>query len=250
MTENELIVIDNSVRLGSITVATPQDVIDQASKIAKQLANIIKDRKLYSTISGKNFVRVEGWTTMGAMLGILPREVAVTETENGDFLADVELIRASDGMIVGRASAIVGSDEKTWAGRPRYARRSMSVTRATGKAYRLGWSWIITLAGFEPTPAEEMDGVVDAVVHEVSQKPVKTNSVPYLTLEEAMKEQSSDGTLYGNYSSDILANKSIGINKGLKSNNITSEKQDELIRKLEAIKLILASRNPQATQVG
>lgn len=248
MTENELIVIDNSVRLGSITVATPQDVIDQASKIAKQLANIIKDRKLYSTISGKNFVRVEGWTTMGAMLGILPREVAVIEAENGDFMADVELIRASDGMIVGRASAIVGSDEKTWAGRPRYARRSMSVTRATGKAYRLGWSWIITLAGFEPTPAEEMDGVIEGEVHEVKTKTIKTAAMssPYLTLEEAIKEQSSDGTLYGDLSSEALSNRSIGIEKGLKSNNLTSEKQDELLRKLEAIKLILQSRNTQA----
>jgi len=250
MNDSELLVIDNSIRLGSMTVATPQDVINQASKIATELAKIIKDRKLFSTISGKNFVRVEGWTTMGAMLGILPREVAVTETENGDFLADVELIRASDGMIVGRASAIVGSDEKTWATRPRYARRSMSVTRATGKAYRLGWSWIITLAGFEATPAEEMDGVIEGVVREVQVKPEKTNggSAVYLTLEEAIKEQASDGTLYGDLSSEALANRTIGIEKGLKKNNLTSEEQDKLIRKLEAIKLILASRNNNETK--
>jgi ABC-type proline/glycine betaine transport system substrate-binding protein len=32
----------------------------------------------------------------------------------------------------------------------------MAITRATGKAYRLGLSWIVTLAGYQPTPAEEM----------------------------------------------------------------------------------------------
>ena len=36
------------------------------------------------------------------------------------------------------------------------ARRSMAQTRATGKACRLAFSWIMALAGYEPTPAEEL----------------------------------------------------------------------------------------------
>lgn len=32
----------------------------------------------------------------------------------------------------------------------------ISQTRAMGKAYRMAFSWIIKLAGYEPTPAEEM----------------------------------------------------------------------------------------------
>ncbi|MBK8185727.1 MAG: hypothetical protein IPK63_23660 [Candidatus Competibacteraceae bacterium] len=32
----------------------------------------------------------------------------------------------------------------------------MAQTRATGKACRLAFSWIMSLAGYEPTPAEEM----------------------------------------------------------------------------------------------
>ena len=32
----------------------------------------------------------------------------------------------------------------------------MATTRATGKACRLAFSWIVTLAGFDPTPAEEI----------------------------------------------------------------------------------------------
>jgi len=92
------------------------------------------------------------------------------EHDDGSYEATVELIRASDGAVIGRGSAICGMDESTWASRPRYARRSMAITRATGKAFRLGYSWIITLAGYAPTPAEEMtDDVVDGNYTEVSQ---------------------------------------------------------------------------------
>ena len=148
--ENAIVVQPETISLGTIQANGPQGVIVQATAIAGELSKIIKNQKLFSTISGKNFVRVEGWSTMGAMLGIVPREVSVIEHDTGDFEATVELIRASDGTVIGRASAIVGSDEPTWSKRPRYARRSMAVTRATGKAFRLGFSWIVTLAGFEP----------------------------------------------------------------------------------------------------
>ena len=46
--------------------------------------------------------------------------------------------------------------EKTWAGRDDYALRSMAQTRATSKAMRQPLGFIITLAGFDATPAEEM----------------------------------------------------------------------------------------------
>jgi len=32
----------------------------------------------------------------------------------------------------------------------------MAITRATGKAFRLAFSWIVVLAGYEATPAEEI----------------------------------------------------------------------------------------------
>lgn len=144
------------VQLGTIQASSPQDIVVRATAMAKTLANIITEQGLFTTISGRKYVHVEGWTTLGAMLGIMPREVDVHENENGDYEATVELIRVSDGAVIGRASSIVSTDEKTWANRPRYARRSMAVTRATGKAYRLGYSWIMKLAGYEPTPAEEM----------------------------------------------------------------------------------------------
>lgn len=164
MSETETQEQPRGLQLGTLWVASPQAVVSRASEIATTLAEIVEKRKLYVVIRQRKFVRVEGWSTLGAMLGVLPREVEVLERDNGDFEATVELVRASDGAIIGRGSAICGLDEKTWANRPRYARRSMAITRATGKAFRLGFAWIIQLAGYETTPAEEMDGVIEGEV--------------------------------------------------------------------------------------
>jgi hypothetical protein len=172
--ERSLTVTQDQMFLGSLAVTGPGGLVKRATEVATVLAGIIKDRRLASSIQGKNFVRVEGWSTLGAMLGVLPREVSVARQDDGGYVAVVELIRIHDGAIIGRGSALVGMDEKdkrgkpTWAGRAEYARRSMAITRATGKAYRLGFSWIMTLAGYEPTPAEEM---IDAEYQEVKQKP-------------------------------------------------------------------------------
>jgi hypothetical protein len=142
----------------------PLRVIDNATALAKELARVVEDRKLYTVIKSRKFVHVEGWTSMGAMLGVVPVEESVTLTEDGDYLATVKLIRTKDGQQVGGASALCGTDEPTWMSRPRYARRSMATTRATGKAFRLSFSWIMKLAGYEPTPAEEMP--VEGEYHE------------------------------------------------------------------------------------
>lgn len=150
-----------SIRVGGLQVGGPAEVTAVAAKVAKELAKIIGERGLYTKIQGRDYVNVEGWCTAAAMLGVIPREASVTEGENGDYTAVVELVRASDGVVIGRGSALCGGDENPWGKRPRYARRSMAVTRATGKACRLAFSWIVALAGYEPTPMEEMpsDGV-------------------------------------------------------------------------------------------
>ena len=142
------------VELGTLQAATPSALIAGASEMATALAALIQAQGLATTIQGREYVRVEGWTTLATMLGVIAREVHTTE-EAGIYTATVELIRIRDGAVISRASAECG-DERPWNARPRYARRSMAQTRATGKACRLAFSWIMRLAGYEPTPAEEM----------------------------------------------------------------------------------------------
>lgn len=136
---------------------SPQAMTMRATQIANVLKDVIDKQGLAIKIGpGKPYVKSEGWATLGAFLGILPREREVTALSNGDYEAYVDLVRQDDGTTVGGASALCGADEKRWAAADRYARRSMAITRATGKAYRLSFAWIMTLAGYQPTPYEEM----------------------------------------------------------------------------------------------
>ena len=148
-------IVVQAVELGTLRANNPAGVLAAASELATPLAKLIADKKLYSDIQGKRYVRCEGWTTLAAMLGVTPHEVSVTE-HDGAFTATVELRRLSDSVSVARASAECGGDEPQWDGRPRYARRSMALTRATAKACRLAFSWIMVLGGYEATPAEEI----------------------------------------------------------------------------------------------
>lgn len=188
--QTEVMVIEAEyVQLGAVKVSSPADVVRRAADIASELANVIKKQNLSVSISGRDFVRVEGWSTLGAMLGILPREVpeSVIRHEDGTYEATVELIRTTDGAVIGRGSAICGMDE-LWGKRKEFARRSMAITRATGKAYRLGFSWIMTLAGYEPTPAEEMTEVVEGKQKEpqrkAKQNPRQQNNTRPATIKE------------------------------------------------------------------
>lgn len=134
----------------------PKQMVAQASSMATVLADVIDKQKLYTNIQGKKHVRAEGWATLGSMLGILPKERSVVEQPDGSYEAFVDLVSVRDGRVIGGGSALCSSDESRWRNAERYARRSMAVTRATGKAYRLAFAWVMALAGYEGTPAEEM----------------------------------------------------------------------------------------------
>jgi hypothetical protein len=149
-----------AVMLGVIQASTPAALVRHATDAADALADVIETKTLHTLISGRRYVRCEGWTTLAAMLGFLAREEAVTRREDGSYEATVALVRITDGAVLTRASAECGLDEPTWKSRPAYARRSMAVTRATSKACRIAFSWVMVLAGYEVTPAEEVPPAV------------------------------------------------------------------------------------------
>lgn len=187
------------VALGTLQAATPAALVEQASAMATALARVIDGQKLFTVIQGKRHVRVEGWTTLGTMLGVLPREVSVTE-EWGVYTATVELVRMSDGAVISRASAECGDADEVdrqgvpiWANRPRFARRSMALTRATGKACRLAFSWIMALAGYEACPSEEMEGALGAgTTHSAPATTDSASKEQVLELRRLMKDSGAD----------------------------------------------------------
>lgn len=145
---------------------TPAEVISQASDTAVALADVIENRKLFHVISGKRHVTVEGWTLLGSMLGVFPvtewtRELTDDSGRVIGWEARVEA-RTRAGETVGAAEASCMKAEKRWGRADDYAIRSMAQTRATSKAMRMPLGFIIELAGYAATPADEMPDQPDS----------------------------------------------------------------------------------------
>lgn len=132
----------------------PAEVLVRATDTANQLARVVRDQGLIVRIGQSDYARVEAWTMLGSLLGVYPVCVWTRKLEDG-WEARVEA-RTRDGAIVGAAEAECLRGERTWKNRDDYALRSMAQTRATSKALRQPLGFVMTLAGFDPTPAEEM----------------------------------------------------------------------------------------------
>lgn len=138
----------------------PERFVEHATKVASSLAAVLNKQKLYAVIQNRKFITVEGWTFLGSMVGVFPvtrwtRPITVGELSGWE--ARVEAVTRS-GDIVGAAEAIcLKGESATWTLKsPENAVRSMAQTRATSKALRQPLDFLVKLAGYATTPAEEM----------------------------------------------------------------------------------------------
>jgi hypothetical protein len=133
---------------------------DETMHLAVDLAKFIKENSLFQNIQGKEYVNVEGWQYAGSRLGILPVVEQLTDMSNATELkyqAKVNLLNLRTEQVVGAGFAICSNKEQGKKYYQEFAIASMAQTRAIGKAYRNALAWIIRAAGYEPTPAEEME---------------------------------------------------------------------------------------------
>lgn len=135
----------------------PVEIIRRATETASALSEVLRKQKLTTNIQGREHVRVEGWTLLGTMLGVFPVCEWTRPLEGQSGWEARVVARTLAGQEVGAAEAQCSRSENTWKNRDDYALRSMAQTRATSKALRQPLGFVVTLAGFEATPAEEMD---------------------------------------------------------------------------------------------
>jgi len=148
-------------------IATKDEIVElkgpsQFLDFATQLKKMIVDNNLYTNIKGKNYVNVEGWQIAGSFTGSYPIVEKVEDLSNGityKYRAEVSLRDAETGNVVGYGVAICSNKEAGKKNFDEYAVASMAQTRAIGKAYRMKIGWLLKVAGYETTPAEEMDTV-------------------------------------------------------------------------------------------
>jgi len=139
---------------------------NEALQVASTLQTFVTERKLTANIQGKNYPLVEAWQFAGSQLGLIPvvREVKNLSTDTElKYEAMVEVIRLSDSVVLSRGYAVCSNKENSKRRFDEYAIASMAQTRAVGKAYRNILAWLMKAAGFEATPAEEMDFIKDEV---------------------------------------------------------------------------------------
>jgi hypothetical protein len=134
----------------------PRVALDRMADVASALVDVIDTKKLYATINGRKHIIVEGWTTLGAMLGVVAVVTGTRQNDNGDGIVATVEARTLDGRVVGAAEGECSRVEQRWKSRDPYAIRSMAQTRAISRALRAPLGQIIVLAGYDATPLEEM----------------------------------------------------------------------------------------------
>ena len=135
----------------------PREALAQMETIVTTIASKCAGPRFISDIQGKKFPKVDWWTTIGGTLGLFPiTEWARRLDRPGEITYEARVSVKRHGQEITAGEAICSSLEKSWRNKDEYAIKSMSITRATGKAFRVGFSMLAVMAGLEPTPAEEI----------------------------------------------------------------------------------------------
>jgi hypothetical protein len=142
--------------VGLFNTDDPDLVLARSVKVADLLKDVIAKKKLVLKIGQSEYIRFEGWTTLGALVGLFAQtEWTRPLAEDAGWEAAV-VVKNAQGAVFGRAEAQCLRAEKNWKNRDDFALRSMSQTRAAAKAFRMPLGFIAVLGGYEATPAEEM----------------------------------------------------------------------------------------------
>lgn len=141
-------------------IKSARDEMEAAAGMAKLLKDLVDQAGLAKKFGGqKEHLEYEAWQTIGKW----HRYTAATEwtrpiKEDDKIIgweARVNIID-ENGRIIATAENMCMRDEPNWKTKPNYAIRSMAQTRTAGKAFRSILSHVAVLAGYSPTPAEEM----------------------------------------------------------------------------------------------
>ncbi len=176
-TSTDLVHIDQPSTEMALSRA-PEIVLAEAAKAATALKDVIERKSKKVTFNGEQYLEFEDWQTLGRFYGITAKIVETNYVEYGEvhgFEAKAVALR-SDGMEISAAEAACLTDEEKWRGRAKYENvggvrtqvgeepvplfqlKSMAQTRASAKVLRNVLAWVAVLAGYRPTPAEELDG--------------------------------------------------------------------------------------------
>jgi hypothetical protein len=138
----------------------PKEVLEEARTAAVALTEVISAKPRPVIMNGEQYLEFEDWQTLGRFYGVTAKVIGTSQVEIGDvvgFEAEAVAIHVPTGKEISRAESMCMKDENNWKGKPLFQLRSMAQTRACAKALRNVLAWVVVLAGFKPTPAEELE---------------------------------------------------------------------------------------------
>ena len=171
-------------------IVNPAISIDEkmilAQKVSKKFTEVIKELGLVEKISGRDYVTVSGWSVLGNFMGMRIENIQVTaiEVKRGfGYHAKLDLVN-KDGYKVSEGDAIATSLGRQ---KEHHTVYSMAITRAMGKAYRSGLAWLVEMAGYNATPAEEMPEEERRKNNEATE-PIVDDTIPANKVSESEPE--------------------------------------------------------------
>ena len=159
----ELVIQDKALPT-HISAADFEHSMTEATAKAKVLTRVIAAQadKYVVHAQGQEFLRYEAWATLAQGYGLTAGIETIENVLDSDGhtvlgVKATAILRDSTGTQIGGAPAFCMFDEPNWKNKPLAQVASMAGTRAAGKALRIGLSWVVVLAGYNPTPAEEFE---------------------------------------------------------------------------------------------
>ncbi len=157
---------------------TPERFTEQISwahEKAAQLRKVVDEQRLSVKIGPSEHLRVEAWQTIAKGYGCSASS-EVTELhkdKDGKVIgvtARSKVIDNGSGIVVGGADSFCFADEEGKGDQSVAQLAGMAQTRSISRGLKQVFSWVVVLAGYDPTPAEELHGaganpkVVDAAL--------------------------------------------------------------------------------------
>lgn len=141
----------------------PRQVLAEARKAARAIKQVLDGKEKQVTFNGKTYLQFEDWQTLGRFYGVTALATSTEYVSFGEddykvagFQAKADALLVRSNQVISSAEAMCLSDELNWSRKPLFQLRSMAQTRACAKALRNVLAWVVVLAGYSPTPAEEM----------------------------------------------------------------------------------------------
>lgn len=183
---------------GVVIVRKPADVLAEAQDAAKALISVIEQKKNKVMFNGEQYIEREDWGTVAKFYGCTAKVIETRYVQFGEArgFEAVAVCIDRDQREISRAESMCLSDEDNWGAvpvyewkdvldadgkkiwedkggkkrpksekvlvgtkpKPLFQLRSMAQTRAEAKVLKSVFGYVVVLAGYRPSVAEEMTG--------------------------------------------------------------------------------------------